>query len=351
MAFRYINEYLTSGEVEDIKLDGVLPEHSALPCNGGQLAKVLKFSLTSDANRPSHTNGQLYFNQDNSTLMIQSSVVDVDMEVGHTLYANVVNDSGVIIEKGNACTFDGIVGGKISIKKAIATNFVDAKVFGLAATQIPIGGLGMVITAGSFRKTNTAGMPPGKIMYLSDTVAGTYSNIRPHIVSVVGSAITTDASTGVFYVKINNNVALPVTLGSLSKATSITNLPAVVATPVADYVSSVEIVTKAAKNTGVITPIIGGTYKINVSLHMSFDNIGGTGKKEFYLDIKDTTSDVVVNTVKGFLLKDTETFSMVDTCILDLVANHSYRAEIRSELALTNFTFSTSTFYIESILY
>ena len=84
---------------------------------------------------------------------------------------------------------------------------------------------------------------------------------------------------------------------------------------------------------------------------MYFDNVGGAGKKEFDVDLIDITSSNKVKTIKGFILKDAETYSITDNGVVSLIAGHEYRLELRSEVGLANFAFSTSTFYIESIIY
>ena len=142
-------------------------------------------------------------------------------------------------------------------------------------------------------------------------------------------------------------------LGSLLGALAPTAIPLDLAngTPITTYSDNMEIVTLTDKTTGEITPQFDGTYRINISFHMVFDNVAGAGKKELYFDLVDTTTNTTIKSLQGFILKDAETYYMADNGAVDLIVNHKYRLEVRSEVALSNLSFSSSTFYIESIIY
>ncbi len=65
----------------------------------------------------------------------------------------------------------------------------------------------------------------------------------------------------------------------------------------------------------------------------------------------DITASTTVKSIRGFILKDAETYSITDNGAVNLIEGHEYRLELRSEIALSGFAFSASTFYIESIIY
>jgi len=163
----------------------------------------------------------------------------------------------------------------------------------------------------------------------------------------VGASITMTSSNGVTH-KINR------TLGSLLGATVPTSIPAdlVNGTAIVNYTSKIELTTLADLTTGVISIQHSGTYRLNLSLHMEFDNVGQQGNKEFWFDLVDVTgTPTTVRSIKGFILDSSETYSFNDNGATILTGGHDYQMEIRSESALTGFSFSSSTFYIESILY
>ena len=313
----------------------------------------VEFEILTELNIPPYQEGIAYYNDEYGAVVVTGNVEGVTTEIGHNMHIHVINNTGAIIEKGMACIPDGTAGGVLQAKKAIATTFANAAVIGLASTDIAIGGVGALTALGDLRNMNTNGMVTGQALYLSDTVPGTFGTTKPAIKTVVGGVLIADATEGHFYVRINRNISLPLMLGDLLDATAPTSLPAdlVNYTPVTLYNDNIEIVTTTDKTAGTITPLLDGTYRVNISLHMFFDNVGGAGKKEIYVAVRDVTDNVIVKEIRGFILKDAETYDVTDNGAAVLEGTHEYRLEIRSELALNNFAFSSSTFYIESIIY
>ena len=297
--------------------------------------------------------GRTYFSSDYNTMQIESDIEGITTEVGHNMHTNVVNNSGATIPKGSAVRTDGTDNGVTQIVLAQANSFDNAIVLGITIIDMPNGTSGAVTTAGVLRNQNTNGATTGVPQYLSATVAGGFTHIRPAIVTILGSIQVADATAGRGIIKIQNNQVLPLMLGSLLEATAPASLPSdlINGTPLTLYSSNIEIVTTANMTTGTIAPLLDGTYRLNVSLHSFFDNVGGAGKKEIYLDLIDVTASTTVKSIRGFILKDAETYSITNNGAVVLTGGHEYRLELRSELALTNFAFSSSTFYIESIIY
>jgi len=312
-------------------------------------SKIILEDRTGD--EPSHTAGQMFYSD--GVVKIQDGFEGITLNIGRDMHIQVINNTGVKIDKGMACRHNGVVDGNVQIALALAESFVHATILGVTAHDILSGETGILATHGVVKGIDTSTNPVGMPLYLSDTVAGTYTHISPVIRTQVGGAKISDDEDGELVVNIVNNVPLPRTLGSLLGATEPTSIPLdlVNGTPIASYDSNIEIVTETNKTTGVVTIPLDGIYRLNISMHMYFDNVGGAGKKEIYLDLVDITLNTTVKSLRGFILKDAETYSMTDNGAVALEAEHEYRMEIRSELALTNFAFSSSTFYIESILY
>jgi len=273
--------------------------------------------------------------------------------IGTENHMEVINLTGIDIPAGKAVRHNGVTSGNVKAVLALADTFQNATILGITTITIPDGEIGLVTTFGEVSNIDTDGLPIGTPLYLSDTVAGDFIATAPIIRTQVGGAIEANDTTGRLFVTIENNEPLPVTLGSLLEATAPTSLSAdlVNATAISSYSDSLEIVTEANEVTGVLTIPLDGIYRVNFSLHMTFDNVGQSGNKEFYVDLRDVTSDTLVKSLKGFILDSTEAYSLTDNGAATLVGGHDYRLELRSEGALTNFAFSSSTFYLESILY
>ena len=303
------------------------------------------------ATPPAHLDGQMFFAD--GVLNVQDGYPDVTLQVGREMHMEIVNNTGVTITNGSACRHNGVVGSMVQVVLALADTFNNATLLGIATHDILDGETGLLTTFGLVRKVDTIGNPIGTPLYLSDTVPGTYTEVAPVIRTRVGGIVVSDALEGEMFVNIVNNEALPRTLGSLLEATAPTTIPAdlVNGTPITDFTSKIEIITQSDLVAGTITVADAGVYRLNMSLHMVFDNVSVTGKKEFDVDLRNVTTNSVVQTIKGFILKDAETYPFNANGAVELEAGSAYRLELRSELALTNFSFSFSTFYIESILY
>jgi len=360
---REMNTILNSGEITQIHLGGTNSGDKLTTSNDVDtklVPYVKKDGTTSQekmlfddktGSEPTYAEGNVYYA--NGSLNVQGEQSDVTLQVGRELHIEVINTSGALIANGMACRNDGATAGNIKIELALADTFVNATVLGIATHDIPDGEKGILSIFGIVRDINTLSFTIGAPLYLSDTVPGTFVETAPIIRTQMGNAITQNASTGQIFANIVSNVPLPRTLGSLLEATAPTSLPAdlVNGTVVSSYTNKIEIVTEANLTTGVITIALDGTYRLNISLHMFFDNVGGAGKKEIYVDLRDVTDNIVVKSIKGFILKDAETYDITDNGALAMETGHEYRLELRSEIALSNFGFTSSTYYIESILY
>jgi len=302
-------------------------------------------------NEPLHASGQMYYA--NGALILQDGFTGVSLDIGKQMYMEVLNNTGATIVKGKAVRHNGTTDGKVKITLALADTFVNATILGITAHDIADGAMGVISKFGEVVGFDTSSYSAGAPLYLSPTTAGDFTTVSPIIRTQVGGVIVSHATLGRLFVTIANNAPLPRMLGSLLQATSPTAIPAdmVNGTPISGYSDNIEVVTTADKVTGVITPTLNGTYRINLNLHMFFDNIGGAGKKELHLEVRDTTNNVIVHSIKGFILKDAETYDFSINGAISLMGGHGYRIELRSEIALNNFEFSSSTFSIESILY
>jgi len=299
---------------------------------------------------PEYAEGEAYYNDGVLNIMGENS--DVILRVGREHHMKVVNNTGDDIVGGKAVRHNGVTGGNVQIVLALADSFQNATILGVTAHTIPDGETGILNTFGIIENIDMSDHDVGVPLYLSDTTAGDFTATAPVIRTQIGGAIEKHETTGKLFVTFVNNIPLPVMLGSLLTATAPTSIPLdlVNGTPITDYSESIEIVTQVNEITGIITAPLDGIYRLNISLHMVFDNVGGAGKKEIYIDLVDITADTTTKSLQGFILKDAETQSMTDNGAVTLIAGHEYRLEIRSELALTGFSFSSSTFYIESIL-
>jgi len=176
----------------------------------------------------------------------------------------------------------------------------------------------------------------------------------------------TDVTNGVIYTRSSNDYTSPVwsvwsvklaynspsLVGSIVNATVPTSVPAdlVNGTGIASYTANVSSGMSVSNTTGAITVTNTGKYRYNLELEMLFGTIGAA-EKMLKIDLVDTTSTTIVNTSNRFIPANATHFEVTHNSVVELTAAHSYILSIRSEVALTALSFTSSVFDIESILY
>lgn len=138
----------------------------------------------------------------------------------------VKNGSGVTINKGQVVRVIGSTGSSyVVVDLAVAMvhelgSEVTSDVLGVANDNIAPGADGYVLTSGYLGGLNTnTGYADGDTVYLSATISGSFTNIRPHPpidLVKIGYVTTVNSSTGEIYVDLRQ----PVTLDEISNFSS-----------------------------------------------------------------------------------------------------------------------------------
>jgi hypothetical protein len=219
-----------------------------------------------------HVEGTTYYDSATGSLKVQGPISDIEVSVGHDMHIHVINNTGAIIEKGMACRHNGVAGGIVQVAKAIADTFDNARVFGVAQQDIPNGAEGALITFGQIHSLDTSGYPTGVPLYLSDTVAGTYTEVQPTIISRVGGSLVQDALTGELFVSIINNSNLPTVLGGVQGQTSGNETYTVTALSqdITNYALTEEAVMGADPLLGTVTLSNDGKYRVSYGCSLTF---------------------------------------------------------------------------------
>jgi hypothetical protein len=133
-------------------------------------------------------------------------------KVGQQLVVKARNTSGSLIAKGSVVKVVGVSGGFIGINLAQADNDTNsATAFGIVAEDIADSSNGFVTINGIVHGVNTNTFTEGDILYLSPTVAGEITNVKPvspaHIV-VVGYVAKKSATDGHIFLHVQNGYEL-----------------------------------------------------------------------------------------------------------------------------------------------
>ncbi len=224
--------------------------------------------------------GRMKWNDTDGTLDLGLKGGNVTLQIGQENVLIVKNDEATALTDGEVVYVSGASGANLLVKRALADSDVtSASTIGIVTEPIGVNGQGYITTFGQVRGLNTSAFNEGDILYLSPTVAGQITNVKPtapqHMVTV-GYCTKKSAGNGEIFTKVDNgyevdelhNVLItnPVLAGSLliydatvgvwknARLTAGTN----VAITNAD--GSITIAVAGAAPTGAAGGVLSGTY-------------------------------------------------------------------------------------------
>ena len=133
-------------------------------------------------------------------------------KIGQQVVVRARNNSGSAITKGSVVKVVGVAGGFIGINLALGDSDANsATAFGIVAEDIADASNGFVSIQGIVHGLNTNSFTEGDVLYLSPTVAGTFTNVKPvapqHAV-VVGYVAKKSATDGHILMHVQNGYEL-----------------------------------------------------------------------------------------------------------------------------------------------
>jgi hypothetical protein len=131
---------------------------------------------------------------------------DVTQQVGQETYARVRNSTGSTIPNGTAVGFVGASTDALSVAPYLADGSSPSLyILGIMTHDLPDSGeKGYCTTFGFVRDLDTSAFSVGDILYPSPSVAGELTNVKPtapNNVIPIAAVITSDATTGVIFVR------------------------------------------------------------------------------------------------------------------------------------------------------
>ena len=155
--------------------------------------------------------GQLVWNNTDGTLDLglQTGLLN---KIGQQVVVKARNLSGSTITKGSIVKVVGVAGGFIGINLALGDNDANsATTFGIVAQNISDSSNGFVAVQGIIHGLNTNAFTEGDVLYLSPTVSGTFTNVKPvapqHAV-VIGYVAKKSATDGHILLHVQNGYEL-----------------------------------------------------------------------------------------------------------------------------------------------
>lgn len=180
----------------------------------GLISDFVQFNTTNSA-IPT-TAGTMSWNNTDGTADLRLKGGNVTLQIGQELVTRVVNKTGddLLEENYQAVYISGAQGQRLKVDLALAvTDATSAGTLGLVTEDILDNQQGFITTSGLVNKIDTTGdlqgetWADGDILYLSPTVAGQITNVKPlapdHTV-IIGFVVYAHANNGKIYVKVDN---------------------------------------------------------------------------------------------------------------------------------------------------
>lgn len=169
------------------------------------IADQISFDTTAAAG--SYTKGVLRWNDTDKTLEFDNGDDAVTIQVNQEEHVRCQNNSGADIANGSVVRINGSSGGFPTIVKAQADSAANASgTLGIATHTIENGTAGTVTTFGIVRGLDTSSFSAGDAIYLSSSTAGGIVNIAPQVHVSLGYVITSSASDGTIFVKVQPDI-------------------------------------------------------------------------------------------------------------------------------------------------
>lgn len=192
------------------KVDGVDYNTDWVTLNLSAYAPLNSPVFTGDPQAPTAALG------DNDTSLATTAFVQQELASGVAVAKNlevyVRNQTGSSIPAGSIVYISGATGNKPLITLAQANNDANsAQTMGFTKTAIANNGFGYVIVRGELENIDTSALTEGAQLYLSPTVAGTWTTTKPsapqHLV-YVGIVVRAHPTQGIILVAVQNGYEL-----------------------------------------------------------------------------------------------------------------------------------------------
>jgi hypothetical protein len=158
--------------------------------------------------------GELSWNNQEKTLDLITGSDNVTIQLGQEVVLYARNNSGATLSDGNVVGISGSQGSNPTIQLVQADTVESArKTIGVVTQIIPNNSNGFVTLLGKVRDLvfDDGTYSEGDVVYLSDTVAGGITNVKPAIVVELGHVLATSNGNnkqGVLEVQVNNESAV-----------------------------------------------------------------------------------------------------------------------------------------------
>ena len=322
MGTRNINEYLGSGEVENVVFNPGTPS-------------------------PSAQEGQISYDSASKTHTSNNDILNTTLNLGDEQRIRVINKSGFDIADGKPLKQTGVdvTTGLPTVDLAQANDIDNAIVLCISTHIILDGDEGMGVTGGGVNDIDTSLLSPG-LVFLDDITAGEYVNTAPDIATVIGLVIKSDAIEGSLFIKIVNLASIPTLFAIMRTIPDVYNLTTSYQDLV-NYQESTTIGLGVDLALGTIIGLSSGIYRGTFNITLTVPTSAST--RSFTINIRNTVAAIDAVTYVVPIPRDTTEISRSFAVPFEVSANDILVAQIKSDVSISGVTIDSITFDVESI--
>lgn len=244
----------------------------------------VRFNTTADS--PPWEEGLLFWDKTDHSLAYYNDEDDVTLNIGREELVRVFNNTGVLLNDGMLVYISGAVAGWPTVSLAKAdTSPSSQSIIGMVTSHIAPGTYGYVCTSGVVNGLNTSMYSAGDVLYLSESVAGGYTKVKPlqpNYNIEIGTVLFNDSTNGRIYVNIDKKAWFP-SLELIETTASITLplVPTVFKPSITNYNDGFGY----DPLTGIISINNSSTYSINIL----FNALPSASNKNIYFYAEEDT--------------------------------------------------------------
>lgn len=252
----------------------------------GYIATPTYIDFDATVANPAYEEGRVFYDDTAKALSYYNDVDGVTVNMGQEELVRVFNNTGATILNGQLCYISGASNEFPDVTLAKADSIItSAATIGMATADIPDQKHGYITTSGLVHDVDTSGYTAGETLYLSDSVAGGYTNVaplQPSYAIVIGYVTSINATTGVIYVHIdrlpwfpNGEIRLTAASYALPTTPTVFTQPSVITEQGISYDNA----------TGVLTINTSGSF----TLSHTFNCEPSAANKNVYFYVEEST--------------------------------------------------------------
>jgi len=167
-----------------------------------KILKINRYIEFSNSSNPNYQEKLLFYDNNMKTLGFYNDIdYGFPLGVNRDIFLRVYNETGSTISRGKVVYIAGSNTTDVPTV-ALAKADIESTSFGIGLTlcNIPDNSYGYVLLTGLLLNVNTSSFNPGDNLYVSSSVAGELTNVKPSIAIVVGKCVKSDATNGIIFV-------------------------------------------------------------------------------------------------------------------------------------------------------